>query len=73
MYWNWELLLTDSLSVPIINIDTTANISIYENKKVSIYGNLFHGIIIGNSSIMEEQRQSATGYRIDAISINIKK
>ncbi len=72
MFWDWELLLADSTAVPVVDVNKNIDMSIYENKNVSIYANIFYGIIIGGNSSLEDQEQAAKGYRIDAISIKTK-
>jgi hypothetical protein len=72
MFWDWELLLADSIAIPVVDENKTIEMSSFENRNVSIYGNIFYGVIIGGSSNIEEQEQSASGYRIDAISLQTK-
>ncbi len=66
MYWDWEVLLTDGVAIPAISNNKALDLSLYENKNVSIDGAIFYGIIIGSSN---PQEQSARGYRIDINSI----
>lgn len=68
MFWDWEILLADGISIPLISKSKNLDISIYKNKNVLIEGDVFYGIIIGSS-----EGQNATGYRIDANSIREKK
>ncbi len=60
MLWNWEILLSDSIAIPAICINKDIDLSIYENKNVSVNCTIFYGIIIG-----DPEKQNATGYRID--------
>ena len=62
MYWNWEMLLSDGIAIPIISKNKDINLSNYENKNVSVNCTIFYGIIIGSNNSGE---QNATGYRID--------
>lgn len=69
MYWDWEIMLSDSLSVPVKSTYQEINYKAFEGKKVLIKGTVFYGIIIGTSG-----GQNATGFRIDPIEIEeIKK
>ena len=70
MFWDWEVLLADSIAIPVVHKNEKLDLSVYKGKKVSIQGNIFHGIVIGGS---KPEEQSATGYRIDAASIQLKK
>jgi hypothetical protein len=68
MFWDWEIVLTGGGSYPVITKSSVIQLSDYENKNVLIYGNIFHGIIIGDS---DPNHQSMTGFRIDAENIII--
>lgn len=60
MFWDMEILLSDGIAIPVISNNKSINLSIYENKNVSVNCTVFYGIIIGSS-----EGQNATGYRID--------
>jgi len=64
MFWDWEVLLSDNLAVPIVSKGDKIDLSMYNNKNVLIKGNVFYGIVIGSP-----EGQNATGFRIDANSI----
>jgi hypothetical protein len=70
MFWDWELLLNDGATVPVVNEDDSIDMSIYDGKSILIYGNVFYGVVIGGGgSNLEVQEQGARGYRIDVITI----
>jgi len=71
-FWKWELLLDDSVAIPVVDVNKKLFLSFYENKEVTIYANLFYGIIIGGNSKPDDMVQQAKGFRIDAISIKLK-
>ncbi|MCD6068826.1 MAG: hypothetical protein K0S33_3652 [Bacteroidetes bacterium] len=66
MFWDWEVLLSDSTAVPLSKINKNIDYKSFEGKKVLVSGNIFYGTIIGGK---HEYEQSATGYRIDATEI----
>lgn len=69
MFWDWELVLADSNSVPVESTYNEINYKYFEGKKVAIKGTIFYGIVIGSA-----EGQNATGFRIDPIGIDeIKK
>lgn len=67
LFWQYEIKLSDSTAIPVVNMDKSDGESIvfeeYLNSEVIIYGKIFYGIIIGDS---DPSHQSMTGYRIDA-------
>ncbi len=67
MFWDWEIVLPGGGSYPVITNNTVIDLSNYENQNVLIYGNVFYGIIIGDSN---PDHQSMRGYRIDAEEIS---
>lgn len=64
MFWDWEILLDNQITIPVISKDQRLDLSIYNKKNVLIDGNVFYGIVIGSP-----EGQNATGYRIDAHSV----
>lgn len=62
MFWDWEILLSDSIAIPVKSKYTEINYSAFENTFVQIKGLIFFGIIIGGN---RPEEQAATGYRID--------
>lgn len=72
MFWQWEIKLDDGTAIPVVNKNLSDGESIlfeeYESRNVIIYGTVYYGIIIGDSN---PDRQSMTGYRIDADGIDI--
>jgi hypothetical protein len=68
MFWDWEIMLTDSFAVPVGSTNDEINYKIFEGKKVVIEGTIFYGIIIGSS-----EGQNAKGFRIDPVVIMEKK
>jgi hypothetical protein len=64
MFWDWEILLSDSIAVPVKSTYTEINYKFFEGKKVNIKGVIFFGIIIG-----DKEGQNATGFRIDPVQI----
>jgi hypothetical protein len=67
MFWDWEILLTDSFAVPVKSTNNEINYKYFEDKNVLIKGTIFYGIIIGSS-----EGQNATGFRIDPVGIEIQ-
>ncbi len=70
MFWDWEILLEDSIAIPVKAIDVSLELSKFENKKVSVNAFMFYGIVIGSDNPNE---QSARGYRIDINNIKTLK
>lgn len=66
MFWDWEIILTDTFAVPISSTNNKINYTSFEGKKVRIKGNIFYGIIIGTD---DENTQNARGFRIDPVEI----
>ncbi len=76
MFWQWEIVFPGGGAIPVILKNPkdllyqltgqSFEFVKYANKEVVIYGTVYYGIIIGDSN---PERQSATGYRIDADSI----
>ena len=66
MYWDWEIVLDRDLAIPVKSTDNKINYKYFEGKKVLIKGNIFYGIVIGNSG-----EQNATGFRIDPVEIKL--
>ena len=64
MFWDWKVLLSDEVAIPMICKDERIDLSAYKNKSLMIEGNIFYGIVIGSP-----KGQYATGYRIDVDSI----
>ncbi|EZH72569.1 hypothetical protein ATO12_20760 [Aquimarina atlantica] len=64
MFWDWEILLDNKITIPVISKDQRLDLSAYNKKNVLIDGDVFYGIVIG-----DPEGQNATGYRIDAHSI----
>jgi len=64
MFWDWEILLSDDFTIPVLCEDKSINLSSYNNKNILIEGEIFYGIIIGCP-----EGQNARGYRIDVKSI----
>ena len=64
MFWDWEILLGDSIAVPVKSTYDEINYKYFEGKKVLIKGVIFYGIIIG-----DKEGQNATGFRIDPVGI----
>lgn len=64
MFWEWEIVLSDSFAVPVNSTYDEINYKYYEGKNVLIKGNIFYGIIIGSA-----EGQNATGFRIDPVKI----
>lgn len=61
MFWEWEIVLEDDISIPVESKNEALELSDYKNKEVIIEGVLFYGIVIGTV-----EGQHATGYRLDA-------
>jgi len=69
MFWEWEIMLSDSTAVPVKSTYNEINYKYFEGKNVLIKGNIFFGIIIGSA-----EEQNATGFRIDPVKIEeVKK
>jgi hypothetical protein len=64
LFWDWEIVLKDSLAVPVKSTNTNINYDSFKGKKVLIEGTIFYGIIIGSV-----EGQNATGFRIDPMEI----
>ncbi len=64
MFWDWEIMLTDSFAVPVKSSFNEINYKYFDGKKVLIKGTIFYGIIIGSAD-----GQNATGFRIDPLEI----
>jgi uncharacterized protein YcfL len=64
MFWDWEIMLTDSFAVPVKSTLNEINYKYFDGKKVLIKGTIFYGIIIGSAD-----GQNATGFRIDPAEI----
>ncbi|WP_062061399.1 hypothetical protein [Aquimarina longa] len=64
MFWDWEILIADDVAIPVISKNEKLDLSVYNNKNVLIESSIFYGIVIG-----DPEGQNATGYRIDAYSI----
>jgi len=67
MFWDWEIMLTDSFTVPVSTYNEI-NYKYFDGKKVLIKGAIFYGIIIGSA---DGHGQNATGFRIDPIEIKV--
>ncbi len=67
-FWEWEIVLSDSLAIPVDNTYMGIDYEKYVGKKVIIKGTIFYGIIIGC-----EEGQNATGFRIDPLIIEVKE
>lgn len=72
MYWDWEIVLPKGGSFPVTLHNKSDGESInfveYEGEYVKLYAYVYYGIVIGDSN---PDHQSATGYRLDAIGIEI--
>lgn len=72
MYWKWEIVLPEGGSFPVTSHDKSDGESInfaeYEGEYVKLYAHVYYGIVIGDGN---PDRQSATGYRLDATGIEI--
>jgi hypothetical protein len=72
MYWKWEIVLPEGGRFPVTSNDKSDGESInfaeYEGEYVRLYTFVYYGIVIGDSN---PDRQSATGYRLDATGIEI--
>ena len=72
MFWQWEIMLPDSSSFPLVSMDKSdgesVNFEEYENQTVYVYALVYYGIIIGDSN---PEHQSMTGYRIDATGVDL--
>jgi len=68
MFWDWEIVLDQDLAVPVKSTNNKINYAYFEGKKVLIKGNIFYGIVIGHAG-----EQNATGFRIDAVEIELDK
>ena len=68
MFWDWEILLSDSFSVPVKSTYNEINYTYFEGKKVLIKGTIFYGVVIGSS-----EEQCARGFRIDPVKIEEDK
>ncbi len=64
MFWDWEIMLEDGLTVPVKSTYGKINYQSFEGKKVAVKGTIFYGIIIGSAD-----GQNATGFRIDPTGI----
>jgi hypothetical protein len=65
--WDWEIVLPDKNTYPLVFKDPTLDISSFTGKNVIVKGKVFYGIIFG-----EENTANMRGYRIDAMEINLK-
>jgi len=62
--WNWEILLSDNYTYPLISKDPDLNVDKFIGKNVVVKGKVFYGIIFGS-----ENTANMRGYRIDAAEI----
>lgn len=67
MFWDFEILLKDSVAIPVIekprhHLDFNA----FLGKKVKMKCTFYYGVVIGGG---HPQAQAATGWRIDAENI----
>lgn len=67
MFWDWEIVLKDSVSIPVVSRNEYLDLASFNGHSVQINGLIFYGIIIGSP-----EGQNATGYRIDADDIQLK-
>ncbi len=65
-FWDWEIMLDDSTSVPVQSTYDEINYKYFEGKKVTIKGLIFYGVVIGED---DGKSQCATGFRIDPVGI----
>lgn len=67
MFWDWEIQLADSTSIPIKAGFPDATLNLLNNKTVMAAGLVFFGIVIGSDAPDE---QHAIGYRLDLENIS---
>lgn len=60
MFWDYQLELEDGTTIPAITENTDLDLSAFKDTAVTIRGEIFYGIIIG-----DEEGQNMTGFRID--------
>lgn len=65
--WDWELVLPDKYSYPLIAKDAPLDVNSFIGKNVIVKGKVFYGIIFGRENTANMQ-----GYRIDAEEIYLK-
>lgn len=65
--WDWEIVLPDKYTYPLISRDPTLDVNSFIGKQVIVKGKVFYGIIFG-----EENTANMRGTRIDAIEIYLK-
>lgn len=64
MFWDWEVVLKDTIAIPVIAMDGTLDPKPWNGKQVMIHAVLYYGIVIGSPD-----GQNATGWRVDALAI----
>jgi len=70
MFWSYEILLSDSIAIPVISKSGhEINLKSFLDKEVVIECVFYNGIIIGGE---DENAQAARGWRIDATRIKVK-
>lgn len=67
MFWDYEILLSDSVAIPVIEKPRYhLDFKSFLGKTVKIKCTFYHGVVIGGD---HPEAQAATGWRIDAESI----
>lgn len=71
MFWDYEILLSDSIAIPVVSKpDFQLDFKEFLGKKVMMKCTFYYGVVIGGTN---PEAQAATGWRIDAESIVILK
>jgi hypothetical protein len=68
MFWEWEVVLSDTAVVPVTCVNDTMDCLRFEGKNVRIVGTVYFGIIVG-----DPKGQHLTGFRIDPMAIELNE